>query len=153
MSYKKYKGPQNFKGYFLQFISSSGETKNLPATLIAAEGISITPDQITEKDAWRSDSNNSLHRKVFKEKKTSFRFSTVDDLPEYAMNYLIGTIMKHGLVKESERKYRAKVWNPLKMDYQATAMYYIPDTEFQIDYVDTNGIAYYKSVTFELIQY
>lgn len=151
--YSKYKGKQNFAGYFLQFISANGETKNVPATMIAVDGISIIPDQITEKDAWRSDSDNSLHRKVFKEKKTSFKFTTIDDLPECAMNYLIETVMKNGLVKADERKYRVKVWNPWKMDYQDTAMYYIPDTEFSISYRDSKGVIYYKGVTFELIQY
>ncbi len=153
MRFQKYKEKQNFKGYFLQFVSSSGETKNVPPTFFAADGISVTPDQITEKDSWRSDSNNGLHRKVFKEKKTSFRFTTVDDMPEYAMNYLIGEAMKFGLVNADERKYRVKVWNPMQMNYQKTAMYYIPDTTFDISYMDTSGTIYYKGVTFELIQY
>lgn len=153
MRFEKYKGPQNFKGYYLQFVSASGATKNFPSSLIAQDGITITPDQITEKNSWRSDSDNSLHRKVFKQKKTSFSFTTIDNLPEYAMNYLIGTIMKNGLVKEDERKYRVKVWNPQKMNYQETAMYYIPDTQFVMSYQDRSGVPYYKGVTFELIQY
>lgn len=145
-------GSSNFDGYFIKFGTSSNY-KKLPSSFITESGIAVNPNQITEKDAWRNASDNALQRKTYTQQKTSFSFTTVDDLSEIAMKYIIHTVMKQGLVMAAQRKYRAVVWNPWDCDYQAAADYYIPDPSFTVKRQDASGILYYESTTFELIQY
>lgn len=146
-------GSSYFSGYYIKFGNAAVGYKKVPNSFIAQSGISVTPNQITEKDAWRSSADNSLQRKTYDQQKTSFSFTTIDELPEVAIKYLIHTVMNQGLVMAKQRKYHAIVWNPWDCDYQAAADYYIPDLSFTVKYQDSNGILYYEPTTIELIQY
>lgn len=146
-------GKSNFDGYYIKFGNATDGYKKIPSSFIGPSGVSVNPNQITEKDAWRSSKDNSLQRKTYDEKKTSFSFTTMDELSEIAMKYLIQIVMRQGLVLEKQRKYHAVVWNPWECDYQAPADYYIADPSFTVKFEDSNGILYYEPTTIELIQY
>ena len=134
----------DYNGYLLKF----GSTQ-LPNSFIN-EYVS-TPNQRTEKKAWR-DNNEALQRV------TSPNFKTTLKVAIRAMSLgerdRLDSIKASGLTNATERKYQVTYWNLETSDY-ASGYFYIPDTEYSIQHIADNdhGEMYYKAFTLEMIEY
>lgn len=132
-----------FEGYLLKF-----GTQILPHKYIQLSSYDTTPNQRTELSAVR-DNNNYLCRVTSPNHKTTIKFSTISlDLAEKAE---IQAIMSHGLVNETERKYKVTYWNDETNAYK-TSEFYMPDVNYPIREIEDNNIKY-SPISFELIEY
>lgn len=108
-----------------------------------------TPNQRIELSAER-DGNVYLHRE------TSPNYKSVVKLDIIPMNenqkILFKSIVDSGMINVRERKVNLTYWNTETHTYD-NAEFYIPDIEYAIDHIDSDGIPHYEAFTVEMVQY
>ena len=110
-----------------------------------------TPDQRTEKKAWR-DNNNNLQRVTSPNFKSTLKLE-IRPLSQKEKD-LFNSIKGNGLIDVDQRKYSVRYWN-LDTGVYGSGDFYVPDTEFAISHIADNdtGEMFYESFTLEKIDY
>lgn len=132
----------NFAGWLAKF----GDYE-LPNSFLSK--YSSTPNQRIELSAER-DGNVYLHRETSPNYKTTVKLGIMP-LPE-AEKVLLKSIIDFGIINERERKAELSYWNIETHTYE-TAEFYMPDIEYTISHIDSEGIPHYEAFEIELIQY
>lgn len=135
---------QDYKGYLVKFGSMA-----LPNAFLTR--YVSTPDQRTEKKAWR-DNNNDLQRVTSPNFKTTLKLE-IRPLSQKEKD-LFNSLKANGLVDTDQRKYEVTYWN-LDTGIYGSGYFYVPDTEFSISHIADNdtGEMFYEAFTLEMIQY
>ncbi len=134
----------DYRGYLVKF----GGTQ-MPNSFFNA--YKSTPNQRTEMEAWR-DNTNYLQRVTSPNFKTTLNLSVRSLTAEE--RDLFEAIKSNGLLDRDQRKYQVEYWNLEELCY-TSGEFYIPDTEYEIPHISDNeaGEMFYAEFTLEMIQY
>lgn len=133
-----------FNKYLLKF----GNVQ-FPLKYLMVSSYSVTPDQRTELQTFRTQ-DNLLHRVINPSYKTRIEFQTIPNMNDQEKVNMFD-IIKSGLVSEMERKFKVEYWNDESNSYK-TGHFYMPDITFTIKQVDGSNLIY-DSVNISLIEY
>lgn len=133
----------NFSGYLLKC------NNNTDNSWLLASSYKSTPNQREEIKAIRDENTRDLTRVTAQGTKTVIEFQT---LPvDLAGKKKIQKFFNDAMTDKLQRKVTVTYWNDEDNDYK-TSSFYLPDIEFNIDYIDETNI-YYSPLTFKLIEY
>ena len=133
----------NFLGYLLKC------NNNTDNSWLLASSYKSTPNQREEIKAIRDENTRDLTRVTAEGTKTVIQFQT---LPvDLAGKKKIQKFFNDAMTDKLQRKVTVTYWNDEDNDYK-TSSFYLPDIEFNIDYIDETNI-YYSPLTFKLIEY
>ena len=133
----------NFSGYLLKC------NNNTDNSWLLASSYKSTPNQREEIKAIRDENTRDLTRVTAKGTKTVIEFQT---LPvDLSGKKKIQKFFNDAMTDKLQRKVTVTYWNDEDNDYK-TSSFYLPDIEFNIDYIDETNI-YYSPLTFKLIEY
>ena len=133
----------NFLGYLLKC------NNNTDNSWLLASSYKSTPNQREEIKAIRDENTRDLTRVTAEGTKTVIQFQT---LPvDLAGKKKIQKFFNDAMTDKLQRKVTVTYWNDQDNDYK-TSSFYLPDIEFNIDYIDETNI-YYSPLTFKLIEY
>lgn len=133
----------NFLGYLLKCHN------NTDNSWLLASSYKSTPNQREEIKAIRDENTRNLTRVTAQGTKTVIEFQT---LPvDLVGKKKIQKFFNDAMTDKLQRKVTVTYWNDEDNDYK-TSSFYLPDIEFNIDYIDETNI-YYSPLTFKLIEY
>lgn len=137
----------NWRGYFFKATVTG---RVFPDTYIAWESYDSEPNHREEIKAYRDDNTRNLTRITCAGTKSSFSFTTRDNLTRDE----IEDIQSFFTSAESvalERKINLEYWNDEDGVYK-TSDFYRPDIKFPIKKITDTDIIY-KAITIDLIEY
>ena len=133
----------NFLGYLLKC------NNNTDNSWLLASSYKSKPNQREEIRAIRDENTRNLTRVTAEGTKTVIEFQT---LPvDLVGKEKIQKFFNDAMTDKLQRKVTVTYWNDEDNDY-ITSNFYLPDIEFNIDYIDEANI-YYSPLTFKLIEY
>ena len=136
---------ESFQGYLIKFTKTN---TIFPNEYLQEKTYKITPNQRTEKKAWR-DSLNDLHRITSPNHKSKIVFNTT----ELKLSELreIMEILNNAFSNKTQRKVSVRYWNAEDCAYE-TAKFYIPDIIYTISNISTSSINY-EPLEITMIEY
>ena len=137
----------NWQGFLFK-ATQSGDV--FPDKYINYESYDTTPNQREEIKAYRDDNSRELHRITADGMKSTFTFTTRDNLDLQAMNEIMTFFMSNE-TNQKERKIQLTYWDNEQFTYK-TGFFYRSNQEFKIKKISNNNI-WYKEMTFKLIEY
>lgn len=134
-----------FQGYLMKI----GQTV-FPLSFVFKESYNITPNRRQDLDPFRN-ANGVLNRNVVPHMVTTISIKT-KPMWNDEMNKLM-TLISNNYINEKEKKVSLTYYCPDLDDYKV-GEFYVPDVEFNMNYVDTeNNRILYNSTTIEFIEY
>lgn len=145
-----------WQGYFFKAVNVANDDTyakdgtEFPMKYIQETSWSSTPKAREELKAYRDDNTRNLTRVTATGHKSSFSFSTRENL-HLKDKKKIQKYFTNNESNSEQRKIQLIYWNDENNEYE-TAYFYRPDIEFPIKYVTDSDIVY-DSFTVEFIEY
>lgn len=137
----------NWNGYFLK---ATATDEIFPMQYIQFDSWDSNPNYREEIKAYRDDYDRSLTRITAPVHKSTFAFSTREDLKLEDREVIKG-FFDRAMSIENERKINLEYWNDEDLEYK-TGDFYIPNINFKIKVV-RGGTLVYNSYKLEFIEY
>lgn len=134
-----------FAGYLVKI---GGYT--FPLKYIAEETYKVSPKQRMDLDTYRNNFGK-LHREVAENMPSSIEFTVISGLTNRDVKKIFELIQSN-FVNEAERKVEVTYYIPETDSYSEPEEMYMPNMQFQIDYID-GGTIVYNAIVLSFIGY
>lgn len=138
----------NFNGYLLKAVATD---EIFPLKYIQYDTWDAEPDHREEVKAYRNDYTRDLYRFTASGTKSSFAFTTTDNL-KLRDREIIKAFFDRATVNAHERKVQLEYWNDEELQYK-TGYFYIPNMNFKIKKIVNNNDLVYNSFKMEFVEY